>query len=139
MSACALSPCQRYVACVDLHNDHRVIIYNIKKNKELLCIEGGKDKINHLAWSLKPDDLRFATVGLKEVKFWNPADSSKRLNIKGIFGQKYKMTSFACICFDTEGNAYTAGANGYVYVWNDQGVIEKVIKAHGGEVTALAY
>lgn len=65
----SISPCQRYVACVDLHNDHHVNIYNIRRNKLLLSIEGGKEKIHHLAWSKKPDDLRFCTVGLKELKF----------------------------------------------------------------------
>lgn len=56
-----------------------MIIHNIKKNKNLLYIEGSKDKIVHVAWSKKPDDLRFCTVGLKEIKFWNPADASRRL------------------------------------------------------------
>jgi len=79
VAAIAISPCQRYVVAVDLHNDHHVIIHNIKKNKNLLYIEGSKDKIVHVAWSKKPDDLRFCTVGLKEIKFWNPADASKRL------------------------------------------------------------
>jgi hypothetical protein len=55
-----------------------------------LHIEGSKDPIIHCAWSKKPDDLRFATVGLKEVKFWNPADATKRLFAKGTFGTKAK-------------------------------------------------
>lgn len=46
-------------------------------------IEGSKDKIIDIAWSKKPDDLRFCSVGLKELKFWNPADATKRLNFKG--------------------------------------------------------
>jgi 6-phosphogluconolactonase (cycloisomerase 2 family) len=33
VAAIAISPCQRYVVAVDLHNDHHIIIYNIKKNK----------------------------------------------------------------------------------------------------------
>jgi microtubule-associated protein-like 6 len=33
VAAISVSPCLRYVACVDLHNDHHVIIYNIKRNK----------------------------------------------------------------------------------------------------------
>lgn len=33
VAAIAISPCQRYVACADLHNDHHIIIHNIKKNK----------------------------------------------------------------------------------------------------------
>mmetsp|Transcript_20490 Transcript_20490/g.19471 ORF Transcript_20490/g.19471 Transcript_20490/m.19471 type:complete len:91 (+) Transcript_20490:627-899(+) len=79
VASLAISPCQRYVVAVDLHNDHHIIIHNIKKNKQLLHIEGSKEKIINVAWSKKPDDLRFATVGLKEVKFWNPADATKRL------------------------------------------------------------
>jgi WD40 repeat protein len=83
VAAISISPCQRYVACVDLHNDHHVVIYNIKRGKQLMTIEGSKDKIIDCAWSKKPDDLRFATVGLKEFKFWNPADATKRLFSKG--------------------------------------------------------
>lgn len=108
IAACAISPCQRYVVAVDMHNDHHVVIHNIKKNKTLLTIEGSKDTIVHCAWSKKPEDLRFCVVGLKEVKFWHPADSSKRLSVKGTFGNR-EMTSFTCVDFDTEGMAYTAG------------------------------
>ena len=76
----AISPCSRYIACVDLHNDHHVYIYNIKKGgKKLLAIEGSKERIVGVAWSKKINDLRFCTVGVKEVKFWNPADATKRL------------------------------------------------------------
>jgi hypothetical protein len=109
VAAISVSPCLKYVACVDLHNDHHVIIHNIKRNKTLLHIEGSKEKIIHCAWSKKSDDLRFCTVGLKEIKFWNPADATKRLFTKGTFGTKAKMTSFTCVAFDAEGTAYTAG------------------------------
>jgi WD40 repeat protein len=47
-AAVAISPCCRYVVYVDLHNDHHVCIYNIKKGKELLYIEGSKDKISQV-------------------------------------------------------------------------------------------
>jgi WD40 repeat protein len=90
VAAIAVSPCLRYVVCVDLHNDHHVVIHNIKRNKQLLVIEGSKEKIINAAWSRKTDDLRFVTVGLKEMKFWNPADATKRLFVKGIFGTKAK-------------------------------------------------
>jgi WD40 repeat protein len=106
-----------------LHNDHHIVIHNIKKNKQLLYIEGGKDKISHIAWSKKPDDLRFVTVGAKEVKFWNPADATKRLSVKGVFGTKFsaKTTYFSCVTFDTEGVAYTAGNSGAICVWDIAG------------------
>lgn len=51
VAAVAISPCLRYIACADLHTDHRVIIHNIKRNKTLLTIDGGKDKIVNIAWS----------------------------------------------------------------------------------------
>jgi WD40 repeat protein len=118
VAAISISPCQRYVACVDLHNDHRVVIYNIRRKKELLQIDVSKDKIIDVAWSKKADDLRFATVGIKEIKFWNPADSSKKLVQKGVFGDKGRITNFNCAVFDTEGICYSAGANGSIYVWD---------------------
>jgi len=110
VAAIAMSPCQRYIACVDHHNDHHVRIYNIRRNKMLLEIEASKEKIVHVAWSKKPDDLRFCTVGLKEIKFWNPADATKRLSFKGTFGTTgSKMTTFTSVVFDTDGYAYTGG------------------------------
>lgn len=72
----------------------------------------------NVAWSKKSDDLRFCTVGLKEIKFWNPADATKRLFVKGIFGTKAKQTSFTCVTFDNEGIAYTAGINGLIHIWD---------------------
>ena len=135
----AISPCQRYVACVDIHNDHHVIIYNIRRDKQLLHIEGSKDPIVHVAWSKKTDDLRFATVGLKELKFWNPADATKRLFTKGTFGTKGAQTSFSCAAFDTEGVCYTAGANGSIYTWDTQGQLDKVVKVSSQEITALSH
>ena len=62
ISACSISPCNRYVATVDLSNDHRVTIYNIERQKNLLTTNGTTDKILDIAWSKRPEDLRFATV-----------------------------------------------------------------------------
>jgi microtubule-associated protein-like 6 len=137
VSGISISPCQRYVACVDLHNDHHVVIYNIKKGKQLLHIEGSKENIIQVAWSKKADDLRFVTVGLKELKFWNPADATKRLSTKGTFGTKGAITSFLGASFDTEGNCYTAGANGSIYIWDSNAQLDKVVKGHSTEVTAI--
>lgn len=139
VAAISISPCQRYVACVDHHNDHHVVIYNIKRGKQLLHLEGGKESIIHVAWSKKADDLRFATVGLKELKFWNPADATKRLYTKGTFGTKGKITSFTSATFDAEGTCYSAGANGMIYTWDSQGQLDKILKAHSSEITAIVH
>ena len=95
----------------------------------------------HISWSKKPDDLRFVTVGAKEIKFWNPADATKRLSVKGIFGTKYaaKTTYFQAVTFDVEGVAYTAGTSGSVCVWDIAGQLEKVLKAHTAECTSLIH
>lgn len=115
------------------------MIYNIKRNKQLLHTEGSKDLIIQVAWSKKADDLRFVTVGLKELKFWNPADSSKRLSTKGTFGAKGKITTFTSATFDNKGVCYSAGANGSIYVWDQQGQLDKVIKGHSSEITAMVH
>ena len=75
----SMSPCGRYVACVDKHNSHRVTIYNVQRQKTLLHMEGSKESIDHVVWSKRSNDLRFATCGPKEIKFWHPADVTKRL------------------------------------------------------------
>jgi WD40 repeat protein len=123
-----------------MHNEHRVVIYNIRRKKELLHFDVSKDLIINVTWSKKADDLRFATVGLKEIKFWNPADSSKKLFQKGVFGDKGRITNFNCAVFDTEGNCYTAGANGSIYVWDPSNQLQREVKGvHTGEITALAH
>ena len=53
-----------------------------------MTTQGSSDKIINVAWSKKADDLRFVTVGVKELKFWNPADATKKLCQKGIFEQR---------------------------------------------------
>jgi WD40 repeat protein len=135
----SVSPCMRYAACVDLHNDHHVIVHNIKRNKQLLHIEGSKDQIIQVAWSKKADDLRFVTVGVRELKFWNPADATKRLSTKGTFGTKGKITTFSSATFDSEGVCYAAGANGMIYVWDNQGQLDKVLKGHSSEITTIIH
>lgn len=108
----SISPCSRYVACVDANDRHFVTIYNIQRQKQLLHMESGREAILGLSWSKRANDLRFATNSLKEVKFWHPADVTKRLIQKGVIGQKAPLTNMFCMDFDEEGWAYTGGENG---------------------------
>lgn len=41
--------------------------------------------------------------------------------------------------FDVEGTAYTAGANGQIYVWDANSSLDRAIKGHTSEVTALVH
>jgi WD40 repeat protein len=124
------------VACVDLHNDHRVTIYNVERDKLLLHMQGGTDRILDVAWSKKTDDLRFASVSNKQVLFWHPADVTKRIKQPGVMG-KTPATQFACIDFDEEGWCYTGGENGQIQVWADSCQAVKAIKAHGNGIMAI--
>ena len=133
----SLSPCSRYVACSDLHNDHRVTIYNIARGKTLLHMNGGTDKILDIAWSKRPDDLRFATVSTKAVAFYHPADVTKRLKQPGVMGRNTASTGLTCIGFDEEGWCYTGGDNGQIHVWSDACQVVKAIKAHASGVTGI--
>ena len=73
----------------------------------------------------------------KEIKFWHAADATKRLSVKGTFGSKHKMTNLTCVAFDNEGYAYTGGANGNIHVWDGTCTIERAIKGHTAEITAV--
>jgi len=73
------------VACVDMHDKHRVTIYNLQRKIELVTLDGSKSEVVDLQWSKRVDDLRFATVGPKEINFWHPADVTKKLCVKGTF------------------------------------------------------
>ena len=118
ISAVSLSPCGRYVACADLHNDHRVTIYNVQRDKLLLHTQGGSDPILDIAWSKRAEDLRFASISPKKINFWHPADVTKRLTQQGVRG-KTAATNFTCVDFDEEGWCYTGGENGQIQVWAD--------------------
>ncbi len=135
--ACAISPCSRYVASVDNSNDHKVSIYNIERNKNLLTINGSTDKILDVTWSKRADDLRFATVTPKQVCFWHPADVTKRLKQPGVMGRQNAATLFTSICFDEEGWCYTGGDNGQIQIWSDACQAVKCIKAHAAGITSI--
>jgi len=137
VAACSLSPCGRYVATADNSNDHKVSIFNIERNKNLLTTNGSTDKILDVAWSKRADDLRFATVTPKQVVFWHPADVTKRLKQPGVMGRTNASTLFTSICFDEEGWCYTGGENGQIQVWADSCQAVKCIKAHAAGITGI--
>jgi len=138
VAAVSISPCQRYVAAVDMSNDHNMNIYNIQRKKMLLSLSAGSDSIYNIQWSKKENDLKFVAVTSRSVQFWNPADASKKLFKNGTFGSKFTQTKFNCAVFDDDGVCYSGGANGGVHVWDQKQDLGLVLKAHAGEVTAIA-
>jgi len=101
-----------------------------------MVVEGSKERLFDVAWSKRADDLRFATVGAKTIKFWHPADITKKLNQTGTFG-KATMTNMTSVAFDEEGWCYTGGENGHIQVWSDACTVVKQIKAHTAMVTGV--
>lgn len=79
ISAVGFSSCGRYVACCDMQDNHRLTIYNLQRKSIVLHQDGSKNSILSLAWSKRPDDLRLALVGPKEISFWHPGDVTKTL------------------------------------------------------------
>ena len=102
-----------------------------------MTVDGSKSEVTDVQWSKRPDDLRFATVGPKELNFWHPADVTKKLTVKGTF-QKAQQTNLLCVVFDEEGWAYTGGENGLIQIWNSECTVAKTIKAHAVQVTSVA-
>ena len=137
VAACGLSPCSRYVATVDNSNDHRVTIYNIERQKNLMTTNGSTDPILDVAWSKRANDLRFATLTPKQVTFWHPADVTKRLKQPGVMGRQNASTLFTSLCFDADGWCYTGGENGQIQVWSDACQAVKCIKAHAAGITGI--
>lgn len=107
----SISPCGRYVGVVDDHDKHRVFIYNLERECKVLELESGASEMKNLAWSKRPDDLRLAIQGEKQIQFWCPADVTKKLKNVGIF-DKAASTQLHCVQFDEEGWCYTGGDNG---------------------------
>lgn len=67
VTSLSLSPCQRYVACVDNSNDHMMSIFNVSKKKMIVQVSAGTDPIEDLCWSKKPNDLRFSAVTTRSL------------------------------------------------------------------------
>jgi WD40 repeat protein len=67
IAALSISPCQRYVACVDSSNDHNMSIFNISKSKMIIQVSAGTDPIHDICWSKKPNDLRFSAVTTRSL------------------------------------------------------------------------
>lgn len=77
-------------------------------------------------------------VTSRSLQFWNPADASKKLFKNGTFGSKFSQTKFSSAVFDEHGICYSGGANGGIHVWDQKQELGLVLKAHAGEVTAVA-
>ena len=65
------------VACVDLHDDHNVYLYDVATGQLKGKDKGDTSKIFDVCFSEKPGDNTFATAGSKHIKFWYPDQMMK--------------------------------------------------------------
>lgn len=136
VNAIALSADCKYVAMVDLADDHNVYVYDVASGALKYKEKGDTNKIFDICFSAKQGDYNFGTAGSKHVKFWNPETMKAE---KGLFGQKGEASSFACIAYDANGVAYTGATNSMIYVWNGR-ELSSTLKVHdGGFICALRY
>ncbi len=130
VNAIAISADGKYLCCVDLHNEHNVIVYDTSDGSLKWSQKGDTNKIFDCAWSQKQGDYTICTAGSKHLKFWNPFDSGKQEH-KGILQGKGDLTSHACCCWDDQGTAYSGGCNSKIFVWKDN-KLEKCLDTHKG-------
>lgn len=129
INAVAISSDNKYVACVDLSDTHNIYFFDADSGALIWKETGDNKKIFDVAFNFSTgNDLTAVTVGTRHIKFWQPLVKDKK---GGIFG-KADQTSFACVTFDTNGVAYTGGANSILYVWESRENPKTITGAHKG-------
>lgn len=100
------------IATADCSNDHVVTIHSVSDKSALYSQKGGPDKIHDICFH-KGGEGKVWTAGVKHLGYHDTGASKMK---KGLFGNEDR-TSMACITADDQGNAYSGGANGQIYVW----------------------
>ncbi len=130
----SLSNGSKYVACVDMSNNHSVYVYDVSSGAQIFTQEGDTADIIDCCFNQQQGQYNFITAGAKHVKFWYPEEKKCE---KALFGTKGEVTNFNCATYDQNGVAYTGGLNSLIYVWKGRD-LEQTLSIHkGGSVSAL--
>ncbi|XP_074647902.1 echinoderm microtubule-associated protein-like 6 [Tubulanus polymorphus] len=123
------------LASVGLDDNHCIVVWDWRKGEKLATTRGHKDKIFVIKWN-PFDHTQLVTVGIKHIKFWVQAGggfTSKR----GTFGTVAKLDTMLCVTYGKDAETcYSGGANGEVYVWQNN-TVTRTIKAHEGPCFAM--
>jgi WD40 repeat protein len=114
VNAVGFSEDGKYIACVDLHNDHNIQFYEVSNGSLVWKEKGDTNKIFDVCFSAQKGSYMCASAGSKHIKFWDPTSKYAK---KGIFGGKGDATSMACVTWDNNNFCYTGGCNSKIYVW----------------------
>lgn len=107
----AMSADGTLVAMADRHDNHNVYLFDVASGQLKGQDKGDTNRIFDICFSARRGDNKFATAGVKHIKFWDNMSQKK-----GIYGS-YEMTSFACVAWNDQDTCFTGGANGSIYVW----------------------
>lgn len=130
INAVAMSQDGSLVACVDLHNDHQLHIFETSSGTQINKCKGDTNKIYDVCFSQQPNSTDLATAGTKHMYKWKARESGGGKQ-KALFGS-HSPTSFACVTYDSDGVCYAGGSNSKLYVWKpDDRTCHSTIDAHG--------
>ena len=71
VNAVDFSDCSGMIACVDLHNEHQVHVFDANSGEAKGMQKGDANKIHDIAWDKRSGSSRFATAGSKHMCFWD--------------------------------------------------------------------
>ncbi len=136
MNAIAFNNNMKYLACVDLHNDHNLFVFDVESGQQVWKEKGGTAKIFDICFSEMKNTNLITTVGSKHIMFWNLDDKSSK---KGIFQGKGEATSFACATYDHQNLCYTGGSNSLIYVWEGRSLQKTIKKKEKGFICTIKF
>ncbi len=140
VSAMAFSGDGMHLALADTNDEHRVYVFttNTQEEKFQEPSKTGNAMVKAIAWSRKPDEKVFCTVGKKFVKFWSPFEKSKKNRSRlAKMPSGVPATEFFSAVYDDKGICYTGTSNGFIYVWNPDGTSQVQVAAHQGVIYSL--
>jgi tricorn protease-like protein len=71
IAACTISADGKYVACVDMSNDHNVWVFNIETGAQEFKQKGDTNYIYDIAFTKKEGEYTLMTSGKNHLYFWD--------------------------------------------------------------------
>lgn len=134
IGSCCWSGDGKYVAFVDKSQDHNIYVVDSETGSLVNSGKDGQQEVFDMAWSKKPGDLCFATVGARHINFWDFGNLSKPKTPGTGHGGK----TFTCVTFDEQGTCYAGCTDGTIYSFTGKSKSgEKRI--HGGMVQSINF
>lgn len=135
IKCCAFSQDGDYIAFVDKSDEFKVYALNVKTGRLEWSQPTSKQEVYGISWTKASGGKTFATCGDKHITFWDVAkkDSHKK-------GTGHGAQTFLCVAFDDKGSCYGGGANGTLYIFDQNGKkSDEIPKLHSGAIHAIVW